>query len=105
MRRLFVCLLLVSGFTFAIFGAPAAAASVRGCANVSGGDVLQATNLSCKKVRRIVKAWALAYQRDGDYNCRVLGFNCRITPDRYEGEIGRCRRGSRVVRFYPNVPQ
>lgn len=81
-----------------------ASASVRGCANVYGGDVIQATNLSCKKARRVVKTWARAYKRDGDYNRTVLGFRCRITPDEYEGEIGRCTRGSRAVRFYPNVP-
>ena len=104
MRRLLVCLLLGCALAVASVSTPRAEAAVRSCANVYGGDVLQATNLSCTKARRIVKAWARAYKRDGEYNRRVLGFNCRITPIEFEGEIGRCRRGSRMVRFYPNVP-
>ena len=45
--------------------APAHASS-RMCANTYGGDVVRATNnLSCSNARRIVRAWAVGYRRDG----------------------------------------
>jgi hypothetical protein len=85
-------------------GSPAPASAHGMCRNVYGGDVIVAHNLSCRKARRIVRTWGIRYRDDGIVDRTVLGFRCRGTDDPYEGLTMRCRRGSRVVRFYANAP-
>lgn len=85
-------------------GIPDAHASTRMCQNTYGGDVVEARSLSCRKARRIVRTWARRFKRDGIVERRVLGFRCHDRSNQAEGLVVLCRRNSRSVMFYANVP-
>lgn len=94
--------LLLAGSPF--LGADRAPAASRLCPNTYGGDVIAAKRVRCKRARRVVRAWAREYKRDGMLNQRVLGFRCRARVEPAEGLTIYCRRGKKRIRFYANVP-
>jgi hypothetical protein len=87
-----------------LFGGHPAKAQPRLCANTYGGDVISATNVTCRTARHIVRSWAVGYRNDGRENRAVEGFRCRGRNDSVEGLTIRCRRGRALIRFYANVP-
>ena len=94
--------LLLAGSLF--LGADRVPAASRLCPNTYGGDVISAKRVRCKRARRVVRAWARGYKRDGMLNQRVLGFSCRPRVEPVEGLTIYCRRGKKRIRFYANVP-
>ena len=87
-----------------LFVASAAEGRARPCANTYGGDVISATNTTCREAHYVVSTWAVRYRRDGRVNRRVDGFSCRGRNDRYEGLTITCRRRAALITFYANVP-
>lgn len=86
-------------------GTRGARASSKSCGRTYGGDVIAATNrLSCSKARAIVRSWARGFRRTRQPNRTAYGYRCRGNNDSVEGLVVRCRRGTKVVRFYANVP-
>jgi hypothetical protein len=81
-----------------------AQASRRMCNNTYGGDVVVARNLSCRKAHRVVRTWARRFKRDRIAERTVLGFRCHDRSNDVEDLVVRCRRNSRTVTFYANVP-
>jgi hypothetical protein len=106
MQRLSVQALLSVAIVLAV---PVNTAGHRGaasrlCANTYGGDVISATNVGCRKARRVVRTWGHRYKRDGRINRTVLRFRCHGRNDQFEGLTVRCRRSEARIRFYANVP-
>ncbi len=82
------------------------ATAARLCQNTYGGDVIFARGkLKCPKAREVVRAWAVAYRKDGETDRAVLRFACTGFNSEVEGLTITCRKGSRrSVTFYANVP-
>jgi hypothetical protein len=97
-----VLALVLAGGLF--LGADRAPAASRLCPNTYGGDVIYAKKVRCKRARRVVRAWARGYKRNGMLKQRVLGFRCRARVEPVEGLTIHCRRGKKRIRFYANVP-
>jgi hypothetical protein len=87
-----------------LLGTGSATAKTRVCKNTYGGDVISAKNVSCKKARAIVRAWAAGYKADGNPSREVRGWRCRGRNEPAEGLTIRCTRSGKRVRFYANVP-
>lgn len=102
MRRFLTCLALTSAV--AVAGPPTGQAATRGCSNTYGGDVISATNVTCRRAKRVVRTWARRYKRDGRVNRTVLHFRCRDRSNSVEGLVVKCRRGVKRIQFYANVP-
>jgi hypothetical protein len=84
-------------------GVPPAQGAQRSCANVRDGFQIAATNVSCTTARRVVSTWGRRARADGKRNRRVLGYSCRQLTSGAEGRTVFCRRGGRVIRFYPGI--
>ncbi len=97
---------LATAATSILMGAAAssAPAATRMCSNTYGGDVVSATNVSCRQAHKLIDGWARNAKRDGRYNRTQFGFTCRDRPSSVEGDTMYCRKGSQRVRWYVNLP-
>ncbi len=101
-RRSIVLAVAVTGVV-GTAAAPAQAAT-RSCSNTYGGDVVSATNVSCRQAHKLTNGWARNVKRDGRYDRAQFGFTCRNKPSSVEGATIFCRKGSQRVRWYVNLP-
>lgn len=99
-------LALVTAATSILVGTAAgsAPAATRTCSDTYGGDVVSATDLSCRQAQRLINGWARNVKRDHRYNRTQFGFTCRNRPSAAEGATMFYRKGSQRVRWYVNLP-
>lgn len=81
-----------------------ASATLKYCGRTYGGDVIEVHRVSCHRSRRIVRAWAHGFKRDGRATRQVRGFKCVGRNNPYEGLVVFCHRHLRRIIFYANVP-
>lgn len=87
------------------FATPASAADPKMCSNVPGGDMVYATNTSCKEAHKVVRLWLKGVQSDDRANRTVGKWTCRSKMDAVEGQIMTCRKNKRQkVTWFVNMP-
>lgn len=91
--------------SLALMSAATPAQARRQCANVPGGDVISASNLTCRSAHKLVRGWLAGVRRDGRYDRTVFGFRCRNRPSSSEGDTMFCTKGSSRATWYVNVPR
>lgn len=97
---------VVAAAGIGVMSALPAGASQRMCANAPGGDVVSATNTSCREAHKVMRLWLAGVRRDGQYNRKVGKWRCRNQPSSVEGDTMVCRKGKRQrVTWYVNIPQ
>src|SRR5688572_20835193 len=95
----------VAATTILLLPAPASA-SARMCSNTPGGDVVSATNTTCREAHKLIRLWLAGFRRDGRTDRNVAKWTCRNRPNAYEGDVMHCSKGARQrVRWYVNIPR
>lgn len=87
----------------AALDAAGALATVRGCPNVRGAEVIGATNMSCRSARKLARVWVAAVRGGGSYDRDLFGLRCRNRPSQVEGDTIVCRKGRRRAQWYVNA--